>query len=215
MANFADAIEPILDLGGAISFPIAYSPEEAGQTFVEGTPVQVLSTGVGAADGGVAAWDGTTLAAPGGIAGFAIQNANNLGTTGSGQPVGFSPVTGPGSVIGNYAANSNQPLAVITPPMVPFSDGTLGYYIALPTTRFVGKLGTSATVTPSATSNAQVGLEFGLTKDTGNNFWYVDINKTGGSAAVRIVGLSPLEAVGTVGGHVIFIILPAVGQITA
>lgn len=215
MANFADAIEPTQDLGGAISFPILWLPEEAGQVFVEGTPVQVNSTGVGTADGGVAAWDGATLAVPGGIAGIAIQNANNLATTGSGQPVGFSPVTGPGSVIGNYAANSNQPLAVITPSMVPFSDGSIGFYIAAPTTRFIAKLGTSATVTPSATSNAQVGLNFGLTKDSGNNFWYVDINKTGGTAAVRIVGLSPLEPVGTIGGHVIFTFLPAVAQIVA
>jgi hypothetical protein len=213
MANFADAIEPTQDLGGAISFPEGYQPEEAGQTFVEGTPVQIQMTGVGAADGGVAAWDGTTLVR--GIAGFAAENAANLGTTGAGAPQPFSPVLGPGSVIGNYAANSNQPLAVITPPMVPTSDGFLRYNIAAPTTRFIGKLGTSATVTPSATSNAQVGLIFGLTKDSGNAFWYVDINKTGANAAVLIVAISPLEPVGTVGGHVIFIILPAVAQIVA
>ena len=208
MANFADALEPTQDLGGAISFPIAYSPEEAAETFVEGTPVQINAT-----DGGVQAWDGTTLTR--GIAGIAIQNANNLGTTGSGLPQPFSPVLGPGSVIGSYAANANQPLAVITPPMVPFTDGTLGYYIALPTTRFIGKLGTSSTVTPVATAFNQVGLIYGLTKDTGNNYWYVDTNKTGGSAAVLIVGISPLEPIGTVGGHVIFTFLQAVGQIQA
>lgn len=205
MANFADAIEPVKDLGGAISFPIAYSPEELSQTFVEGTPVQINAT-----DGGVQAWDGATVAA--GIAGFAIQNANNLGTTGAGMPQPFSPVLGPGSNIGSYAANSNQPLAVITPPMVPFTDGTLGYYIAAPTTVFVGKLGTSATVTPVATTFQIVGLEYGLTKDTGNNFWYVDANKTN---AVRIVGISPLEAIGTVGGHVFFVIVNSVAQIFA
>ena len=99
--------------------------------------------------------------------------------------------------------------------MVPFTDGTLGYYIAAPTTRFIGKLGTSASVTPVATALTSVGKQYGLTKDTGNNFWYVDTNKTGGSAAVQIVGLSPLEAVGTVGGHVIFTFLPAVAQIIA
>jgi hypothetical protein len=209
MANFADSIEPVKDLGGAISFPIAYSPEELGQTFVEGTPVQIVTTG-GTADGGVQAWDGATVIA--GIAGFAIQNANNLGTTGSGQPQPFSPVLGPGSVIGNYAANSNQPLAVITPPMVPFTDGTLGYYIAAPTTVFQGKLGTSSTVTPVATAANMVGQNFGLTKDTGNNFWYVDTAKNN---AVRIVGISPLEATGTVGGHVFFVVLNAVAQIFA
>jgi hypothetical protein len=208
MANFADSLEPTQDLGGAISFPIAFSPEEAAQTFVEGTPVQINAT-----DGGLQAWDGTTLTR--GIAGIANSNANNLGTTGAGIQQPFSAQVGPGSVIGSYAANANQPLALITPPGVPFTDGTLGYYIALPTTRFTGKLGTSATVTPVATAYNQVGLIYGLTKDTGNNYWYVDTNKTGGSAAVLIVGISPLEAIGTVGGHVIFTFLPAVGQIVA
>jgi hypothetical protein len=207
MANFADAIEPTQDLGGAISYPEYYQVEEAGQTFVEGTPVQINAT-----DGGVQAWD-TTLT--GTLAGFAAENAANLGTTGAGAPQPFSPVLGPGSVIGNYAANANQTLAVITPPMVPTSDGFIRYNIAAPTTRFIGKLGTSATVTPVATTNQQVGLIFGLTKDTGNAFWYVDTNKTGVNAAVRIVAISPLEPVGTVGGHVIFVVLNAVAQIFA
>ena len=213
MANFADAIEPTQDLGGAISFPELALPEGAGQTFVEGTPVEVASTLIAPNDGGVYAWDGATLA--GAIAGFAAENAANLGTTGAGAPQPFSPVTGHGSVIGNYAANANQPLAVITPPMVPTSDGTIRFNIAAPTTRFIGKVGTSATVTPVATANNMVGAIFGLTKDSGNAFWYVDTNKTGANAVVRIVGLSPLEPVGTVGGHVIFIVLPAAAQIVA
>jgi hypothetical protein len=191
-----------------VSFPVGFQIEESAQTFVIGTPVQVK-----AADGGLQAWDGATLAF--GIAGITMEAANNLGTTGSGAPVGFSPILGIGSVIGNYAANPNQPSAVITPPMVPMSDGRLRYWIAAPGTVFIGKLGTSATVTPVATAQTQVGLQFGLTKDTGNAFWYVDTNKTGASAAVSIVALSPLEAVGTVGGHVLFVILPAVAQIFA
>jgi hypothetical protein len=207
MANFADAIEPTQDLGGAISFPEGYGPEEAGQVFVEGTPVAFLTAG----DGGIAAWDGATLTA--GIAGFAAENANNLGAL-SVLPTPFVPVN-VASVIGSYPANANQPLALIMPPMVPFTPGYLRFNIAAPTTRFIGKVGTSATVTPVATLNTMVGKSFGLTKDSGNAFWYVDTNKTGGSAAVLIVGLSPLEALGTVGGHVIFTILPAVAQIVA
>lgn len=209
MSNFADAIEPTQDLGGSVSYPEGYGLEEAGQTFVEGTPVQFLTAG----DGGLAVWDGTTLAA--GIAGFAAENANNLGSLGAGAPGPFTPITGPGSVIGNYAANPYQSLAVITPPMTPISDGFIRYNIAAPTTRFIGKVGTSATVTPVATVATMVGKSFGLTKDTGNNYWYVDTNKTGGSAAVLIVGISPLEAIGTVGGHVIFVVLNAVAQIFA
>jgi hypothetical protein len=203
MANFADAIEPIIDLGGAISFPMQYGPEEASQTAVEGTPVQINGT-----DGGVQAWDGTTVSA--GIAGFAAMNFSNLGSLGSGQAQPCSPVLGPGSVIGNYAANSNQPLAVITPPMVPYSDGTIGFYTAAPITIFVGKLGTSASVTPVATAFNQRGTLAGLTKDTGNNFWYVDTNK---SNAVRIVGFDPREAIGVAGGHVFFVILNSVAQL--
>jgi hypothetical protein len=203
MANFADSIEPVLDLGGAISFPMQYGAEEASQTAVEGTPVQINGT-----DGGVQAWDGTTVAA--GIAGFAAMAFSNLGSLGSGQAQPFSPVLGPGSVIGNYAANPNQPLAVITPPMVPYSDGTIGFYTAAPTTIFIAKIGTSTSVTPVATALNQRGTLAGLTKDTGNNYWYVDTNK---SNAVRIVGFSPLEAIGTVGGHVYFVILNSVAQL--
>lgn len=213
MANFADAIEPNQDLGGAVSFPMEARVEEAGQTFVYGVPVQVNSTGIGTADGGVAIWDGAGLVAQ--IAGFSAQPANNLATTGAGAPVGFSPILGPGSTIGSYSANANQSLAVITPPMVPMVDGFTYFFVAAPTTVFIGKVGTSATVTPVATTNAMVGLAFGLTKDTGNSFWYVDTNKTGANAAVRIVDLYPLDPVGTVGGHVLFVVLNAVAQIFA
>ena len=210
MANFADPIEPNQDLGGAVSFPIAYAVEEAGQTFLYGVPVQIDN----GTDGGVAIWDGATLATPGGIAGIASQNANNLGTTGAGAPIGFSPILGPGSVIGNYAANGNQPLAVITPPMTPMVDGFAYFFVAGSPTVFIGKVGTSATVTPTATLATMVGKQFGLTKDTGNPYWYVDINKTS-AVAVTIVGISPIDPLGTVGGHVLFTFLPSASQIFA
>ena len=210
MASFADAIEPQQDLGGAVSFPMQALVEEAGQTYLYGMPVQVNGT-----DGGVQLWDGTTLTA--GIAGFSSQPAQNLGTTGAGAPSAWNPITGAGSSIGNYAppGDANQPSAVITPPMTPISDGLAYFFVAAPTTVFRARIGTSSTVTPVATTNQQVGVAYGLTKDTGNNFWYVDTNKTGGSAAVRIVGLDPTEPVGTVGGHVLFVVLPAVAQVFA
>jgi hypothetical protein len=207
MANFSDAISPVQNLGGAVSFPDGYQIEEAGQTFVIGTPVQVK-----AADGGLQAWDGATVAA--GIAGISLENANNLGSTGSGAPVGFSPILGPGSVVGNYAANPNQPSAVITPPMTPMSDGRLRFLIAAPGTVFIAKIGTTGSA-PIATAQTQVGIQYGLTKDSGNNYWYVDTSKTGGSAVLAVVGLSPLEPVGTVGGHVLFVFLNSAAQIFA
>jgi hypothetical protein len=205
MANFADAIEPVMDSGGAISYQASWLVEESGQTFVYGVPVQVNGT-----DGGVQIWDGSTLTA--GIAGFSLQAAQNLGSTGLGAPAPFGPITGAGGT-GTFAANAYQSSAVIIPAMTPIVYGMANFAVAQPNTLFIAKIGTSSTVTPVATTNQQVGVAYGLTKDTGNSFWYVDTNKTGGSAAVRIVMLSPLEAVGTVGGHVIFQVLPAVAQI--
>ena len=199
MANFADAIFPIQNLGGAVSYPVGYQIEELSQTAVLGTPVQIT-----AADGGLAAWSGTIGSNL--IAGITMENFNNLGSTGAGAPVGFSPILGPGSVVGNYSANANQPSAVITPPMVPMSDGRLRFWLPAPGTVFIAKLGTTGS-TPVATNQNQVGAAatYGLSKDSGNNYWYVNTATTG---VVQIVALSPLEAVGTVGGHVLFVFLP-------
>jgi len=196
MPNFADAIEPQQDIGGAISFPVRAIIEEAGQTFLYGMPVMINAT-----DGGVQIWDGS-VGATHLIAGIAMQNAQNLGTTGAGAPSGFSPVLGPGSSIGSFAANPNQSLAVITPPMVPITDGYNYFAVASPTTIFRAKYGT--TNNPTATTNQLVGTSIGMTKDTGNNFWYADSAKTGASAVLNIVGLDPLDPVGTVGGHIFF-----------
>jgi hypothetical protein len=204
---FADAIEAYGDDGGAKSFPINWLPEESGQTFPIGVPVQVNGT-----DGGVQIWDGTTLTA--GIAGFSVVAAQNLGTTGAGAAAPFGPITGAGSNVGSYSPNSTQASAVISPPGVPISIGLAAFAVAAPETIFIGKIGTSLTNPgPVATTNQQVGVAYGLTKDTLTGFWYVDVNKTGGSAAVRVVGLGQLEAVGTVGGHVLFVVLNAVAQI--
>src|SRR5580698_3652732 len=127
MANFAGPIEPVGNLGGAVSFQMSALIEEATQTFVAWTPVQINAT-----DGGVQAWDGTTVANA--IAGFAAGNASNLATTGLGAPQGFTPVLGAGSVIGSYPANPNQPLAVITPPGVPINDGLMYFVTAVSVT---------------------------------------------------------------------------------
>jgi hypothetical protein len=211
VANFADAIYPVQNLGGAVSFPVAAAPEEAGvSTAVPGgTPVQIK-----AADGGLQNWDGTTLANA--IAGILAElSFNNLGSTGSGAPAGFSPILGPGSIIGNYAGNAAQASGVISPPMVPMSDGRLRFWTAAPGTVFIAKKGTSATVTPVATALTDRTQQWGLTKDTGNAFWYIDVNKTGGNAVLQVVDISPLEAVGTVGGHLLFVFLPAAASIFA
>lgn len=199
MANFAGPIEPVRNQGGATSFPAQALIEESGQTFSAYTPVSINAT-----DGGVQAWNGTTVTA--GIAGFALVSASNLATTGAGAPQGFTPVLGPGSVVGNYAANPNQPLAVITPALVPINDGTILFALPYPSSIFVGKYGVTGTAT--ATTNQLVGTTAGLTKDT-NTYWYVDGGKSGGSVVLTIVQLDPRDAVGTVGGRVWFKILSA------
>jgi hypothetical protein len=205
MANFSGPIEPAQNIGGALSFLIRRIIEEAGQTAPYGTPVQVNSS-----DGGLQAWVGTATANT--LAGFLQEGCgfSNLGSTGSGAAQAFTPVLGPGSVVGNYAANANQPSAVITPSLVPINDGMAGFYVASATTVFTAHYGTSGSAT--ATTNQIVGTQVGLTKDT-NNYWYADAGKTGGNAAIEIVGLSPLDPVGTVGGRVLFVVLPAFLQI--
>lgn len=207
--GFSTAIEPQKDLGGAISYPVDWIIQEAGQTSVSGVPVQINAT-----DGGVQLWDGSTIAA--GIAGISVQAFDNLGTTGAGFPNPYSPILGPGSVIGNYRANANQPLAVITPSMVPMVDGGMYFIVAGPEVVFSGAIGSSSGSNAAiATNNNQVGLAYGLTADggSGNPFYFVDANKTGGSAVLRIVGIDPRQPVGTVGGQVLFVILPASAQI--
>ena len=198
MANFAGPIEPVQNLGGAVSFPTESIIEEAGQTFNAWTPVSL------AADGGVQVW-GASIVLPGlgAVIGVAQENASNLGTTGSGAPQGFTPVLGPGSVVGNYKANpANQPAAVVTPSLVPINDGLINVVLAAPGTVFVGKAGTSGQ-TAIATTNQMVSTVAGLTLDT-NGYWYVDTSK---SNLVQIVALDPRDAVGTVGGRLWFTFL--------
>ena len=199
-------IEPIQNQGGAVSFPVRSQIEAAGQTYYAGTPVQVRAT-----DGGVVAWAGTAGGVTGVIAGFAAEMAANLSTTGQGAPQGFTPVLGPGSIIGSYTANPNQSLATITPTGVPINDGRTRFWVPSPTTVFIGKLGNAGN--PAATAQTQVGASYGLTIDT-NNYWYVDLAKTtvGTNTCVTVVGLDPRDMVGTVGGRVWFTVVPSAAQ---
>ena len=50
--------------------------------------------------------------------------------------------------------------------------GTNIYFVAAPTTVFIGIIGTSSgTPAGVATNNNQVGVAYGLTKDTASGFW--------------------------------------------
>jgi hypothetical protein len=158
-------------------------PEEAGQTFLDGTPVQLA-----AGDGGVQAWDGVTVAQ--GIAGVAKEIASNLAVTGT-QPTMF----GAGAIgavkaslgPGTRADVPNQPLARTIFRGAPYNDTRVGFEVANADTVFYGQVG--PTQTPVA---SDVGKVYGMTKDT-DGHWYVDRTKVGASAILTIVKLDTID----------------------
>ena len=157
-------------------------PELAGQTFKFGSPVQ-LSAG-----GFVQAWDGTTVTA--GILGVAESFGLNLGTNGAGAPTPpFGGITGTGA-IQTWGSVPNQPSAVNISLGTPISDGRTLYMEPRESTIFQALFDNSAgTVAADFTpTQADLGVKYGLTVDA-NGFWYVDKNKTGGSAVLQIVAL--------------------------
>lgn len=177
-------------------------PEKSGQTFISGAPVQLNA-------GYVQEWDGTTITA--GILGVSESFGQNLGTNGAGAPVPpFGGITG-NIAIQTYGKVSNQPNAVNIAIGTPVADGRTLYmepnnaniFQAL----FDNSNGTvAADWTPVQTD---IGVNYGMTKDA-NGYWYVDKNKTGGSAILQVVGL-PLGSY--LNAPVIFVFLAASVQV--
>lgn len=126
--------------------------EKASQTFLLGVPVSVDGAGY------LVEWDGATIT--GAIAGISTEPARNRTTSGTAQlisPLGF--------------AVQNQPNSKIVA-VPPFDDGKLNMYVANTDTVFYGEVGPA-----QLSSSVVIGTQYGLTKDTDNN-WYVDLNKT-------------------------------------
>ena len=165
--------------------------EAATQSFKFGTPVQMNTAGY------VKAWDGTTIAA--GILGIAESFGQNLASPGLGAPsetAAFGQITGP-IAIQTYGFVPNMPNAVNTALGTPVADGRTLYIEANLDNVFEAQCDNSAGVnaaswTPTQTTFAPGTNQFGLTVDA-NGFWYVDFNKTGGSAVLEIVGYNPLD----------------------
>ena len=174
--------------------------EKSGQTFVQGTPVQIDVAG---ATGFIIANPAITSVATAIIAGFSQEPAHNLTTSGVGQTL----TTG--------QAVPNQPSAVIIPPGVPAVDGTVGLWQADEVTTFIGVYGDSNTAANAVLAQAQVGAIRGLTKDlaAGNGFWYVDnfITTTAAGACVEIISL--ISPIGTLNGLVEFRVTKAAQQL--
>jgi len=171
-------------------------PEEAGQTFLPGTPVQLA-----AADGGVKAWDGVTVAF--GIAGFSKEFGNNLAALGVTPTAAVNPSPQPST----GQAVPFQPAAVsISRPL--YRDGRQGFEVSVADTVFLGQVGPAQQALAS-----DVTKQYGLTLDA-DGHWYVDKTKTGASAVVEITRIDPNDQ-NPVNRGVYFIVLPAAAQLVA
>src|SRR5271155_5090455 len=168
--------------------------EEAGQTFLAGTPLQIAP-----GDGGVQAWNGTSLNP---IAGFSKEFGLNLGALGVLPSASVTPaqVFTFGSVpYETSAKNIGRPL---------FNDGRTGFEVALSDTVFLGQVGPAQTALQS-----NVGKQYGMTIDA-DNHWYVDLTKNtvGTNTAVIIVKLDPNDQSATPRG-VYFVVIPSMQQL--
>lgn len=174
------------------------SQEKATQTFLQGTPVQYDVAG---ATGFIIACPTITSVATANIAGFSTQPGANLTTAGVPKTQNLTQVP------------PNQTLAVITPIGAPPNDGMSYFSVASDDNVFEGIFGDSSDNTLAVLAQAQVGAIFGLTKDGGNNWWYVDnhITVTSSGACVEIKNL--IDPIGTLNGRVAFRVIRAAQQL--
>lgn len=180
-------------------FAIQRLIEDAGQSFLAGTPLMI-----NAATGGLRAWDGVTIT--NGIAGISKEFGVSLTTAGVPLNAGGSPAAGALFVGGGQTFGSvpNEPNSVnFSRPL--FNDGRTGVVLANLDSVFYAQVGPAQT-----TALTDIGKQFGLTKDT-DNHWFVDKTKGGASAVLVVVGLDQWD---TTRG-VLFQFLPAVFQIPA
>lgn len=184
-ANKAIPITAAKILGSSDANPeIRRLLEDAGETFKIGTPVRVQAS------------DGMLIESPAivdnsaPIAGFSTEPGANLTTEGTPKTL-------------TYGSVQNQPSAVLIPVGAPPNDGKCGVLIANDNTLFKGSIDVSGAGSDLIAAT-DLGAIFGLTKDAGNGFWYVDKTKatTGAGACVEIVEL--LDEVGTQWGKVLF-----------
>jgi hypothetical protein len=176
--------------------PIRRVIEKAGQTYLLGTPVQIDT-----ASGSVQACPSIVSTATAVIVGFSCDYGANLATTGIPQ------------TLNQTGHPQNQPNAVFIPVGAWPNDGTTGFIVASPQNVFAGLLGNSTTAASSTLAATDLGILYGLTKDTGTNQWYVDkaITTTAAGACVQITDL--MSPVGTLNGRVGFVVTAAAQQL--
>ena len=179
--------------------------EDAGETFLAGTPVQIAA-------GLVQEWDGTTVVD--GVAGISDIDASNLATAGAGAAGPFTGIGFPGTST-TFGSVPNEPDAVNIPRGAPFSTGQTLFAVARTQTYFRGQFDNTnhtnaASITPV---QADINAEYGLTKDT-DGHWFVDKSKVtpGVNTVLKIVNLDPID--GSIpNANVIFEFLASASQL--
>jgi hypothetical protein len=170
-------------------------PEDAGQTFLQGTPVELGAGGYVRAMAptatkllGIAKEFGVSLTTSGAPLGLPANTANMI------PPLGGGPT---------FGVVQFQPLAkTFTRPV--FNDGRTGVVLAIPDTVFYGQVGPSA----PAPTVALIGQQAGLVKDTDGQ-WYVDT-----AATQKLLVITGLDAWDKKRG-VLFAFLDDVAQLPA
>jgi hypothetical protein len=199
--------QPILSrqvlTGSAGVAQVQRSQEKATQTFLQGTPVQYDVAG---ATGFIIACPTISSVATARIAGVSLEGGANLTT--SGVPKTQNLTQKP----------PNQPSAVITAIGAPPNDGTTGFVVASDDNLFVGILGDSSDNTLAVLAQAMIAsagafIGFGLTKDAGNNWWYVDNHITTAATGACVEIKQLIDPIGTLNGRVLFRFLRAVQQL--
>lgn len=160
--------------------------EKSGQTFLLGTPVQL-----DVATGFIFAAPAIVSVATALIAGFSAEPANNLTTSGVAKTL-------------TYGSVQNQSAAVLIPVGAPPNDGTTGFLQVTDDMIFVGVLGNSSTAANATIAATDLTKLYGLTKDAGNNYWYVDNFITTAANGACLVIQELIDPVGTLNGRVAF-----------
>jgi hypothetical protein len=80
---------------------------------------------------------------------------------------------------------------------------------------FVGILGNSATAANATVAQADVGKLYGLTKDAGNNYWYIDNNITTAAGGGCLTVFELIDPVGTLNGREAFKVAHVCQQLQA
>lgn len=161
--------------------------ENAGETFLGGTPVS-LDT-----NGNTTAWGGVDVTQS--IIGISMLAGLNLASDGKGASPIFGSVGFPGGSPTVPPTPQNQPNAVNLVSGTPFTDGTTTVQQAIPDTIFEAQVDASSGTTYNPTI-ALVGTQRGLTIDA-TGHWYVDLFKAtpGTNTVLTIVSINPQDFV--------------------